>query len=398
MVSCSSTKRFPNDESTEPVKKKTTINFSSIRVLLDESESAYHLTIQSPVYLFDGEERLAYIESGNTIECTSDYDAVKLSIQDKVFNGDAFYLRSVENEDAVSFNGQVYKGRLNLISNGNSIGIVNHLKLEDYVKGVVSKEMPVGKKSENFEALKAFSICVRNYALNKIIEGKLLFDLYDDTRDQVYGGVNAEHDLSNLAVEETENKILMFDNRIASIYYHSTCGGRTEAAHNIFTEKEIPYMNGIEDGNSPNCKISPKFKWTEIYRAGDLISRLKKSSLLLTEEYKLNDVYIASRFSSGRINELVFDLTNEIGSEKNVSVFGNQVRSVIRTADNKNILWSTMFDISIEGNIVNISGNGFGHGVGLCQYGAIALSRKNRSFNEILEHYFPGTEVKTLND
>lgn len=394
-VSCSATRRFPDDESTETINKTSKIIFSSVRVLLDESDAAYYLTIQSPVYLLNGEERLAYIESGNTVECITEYNEVKLIISDKVFHADAFILQPAENEEALMFNGHSYKGKLNLIKLGNSIGIINHLKLEDYVKGVVSREMPIGK---NFEALKAFSICVRTYTLNKITEGKSLYDLYDDTRDQVYGGVNAENPLSNKAVEETENKILTYDGKIATIFYHSTCGGHTEAAHNIFTNKEIPYMTGIEDGNSAYCNISPKFEWEESYGSQDLIKRLKKSKLLKNGNYKLENVYINSRFSSGRVKEMIFEVLNEDNQDKNVSIFGNEIRSVIRTANNKNILWSTFFDVSFDGKVIEISGKGFGHGVGLCQYGAISLSRKGWSYDDIIEHYFPGTEIKLLND
>ena len=95
---------------------------------------------------------------------------------------------------------------------------------------------------------------------------------------------------------------------------------------------------------------------------------------------------------------MIFEVLDEDDRDKNVSIFGNEIRSVIRTANNKNILWSTFFDVSFDGNIVEISGKGFGHGVGLCQYGAISLSRKGWSYDEIIEHYFPGTEIKLLND
>ncbi len=398
LVSCSSTKRFPNNESTETVDKTSNVNFSSVRVLLEESDAAYYLTIQSPVYLYRDDERLAYIESGNTVECISDVNEVKLIIRDKVFTAEAFFMKPTENREAVTFNGQGYKGNLKLIGLGGSIGIINQLSLDDYLKGVVAKEMPIGKNSENFEALKAFSICVRTYTLKKISEGKSLYDLYDDTRDQVYGGLNAEDPLSNKAVEETNNNILKYDGKIATIYYHSTCGGYTEAAHNVFTKKEIPYMMGIKDGNSPYCSISPKFEWKESYSPEDLIKRLKRSSRIKSENYTLEDIYVKSRFSSGRVNELVFVLMDEYGGIQNVSIFGNEIRSIIRTANNKNILWSTFFDVSLNKNNVELIGNGFGHGVGMCQYGAISLSRNGWSYDEIIEHYYPGIEIKYLND
>jgi stage II sporulation protein D len=393
-VSCSSTKRFPNDESVVTTERTANINYSSVRVLLDESDAAYHLTMQSPVYLYDGEKRLAYIESGNTLECISDYDEVKLTIRDRVFSSDAFFLKPAENLETVKFNGQGYKGKLNLIKLGRSIGIINQLNLEDYIKGVVAREMPIGKNSQNLEALKAFSICVRTYTLKKISEGKSLYDLYDDTRDQVYGGFDAEHPLSNKAVEETENKIFIYNGNIATVYYHSTCGGQTEAAHNIFTNKEIPYMMGVKDGNSPYCNISPKFEWKETYSFEDVIKRLKRASLLNNGNYRLNNLYIESRYSSGRVREMIFEVVDEFGGVKNVSIFGNEIRSIIKTADNKSILWSTFFDVSLRRHSVEIDGKGFGHGVGMCQYGTISLSRKGWKYEEIVDHYFPGIKIK----
>ena len=397
-VSCSATKRFPDNESGEIKNRTADVSFSSVRVLLDESNAAFHLTIQSPVYLYAGDKRLAYIESGNVAECIAENNEVKLFIRDKIFSADAFSLKPAESQETLTFNGQGYKGNLKIIKLGSSVAIINQLDIEDYVKGVVAGEMPPGKNYENFEALKAFSICVRTYTLKKISEGKLLYDLYDDTRDQVYGGLNAENPISNKAVEETENWILTYNGKIASMYYHSTCGGYTEAAHNIFTNKEIPYMLGIKDGNSPNCNISPKFEWKEIYSRKDLMKRLNKSSLLKKNNYRMVDVYIKSRYSSGRVKEMVFEVINDDGEQENISIFGNTIRSIIRTANNKNILWSTFFDISLDNDKVVMKGTGFGHGVGMCQWGAISLSRRGWTYSEIIDHYFPGIRIEILND
>jgi SpoIID/LytB domain protein len=84
--------------------------------------------------------------------------------------------------------------------------------------------MPLGKKEENFEALKALAICIRTYAVKKMKDGKIYFDLYADTRDQVYAGADAESPLSNKAVEETKSMILKYKGSQAIIFYHSTCG------------------------------------------------------------------------------------------------------------------------------------------------------------------------------
>jgi stage II sporulation protein D len=91
-------------------------------------------------------------------------------------------------------------------------------------------------------------------------------------------------------------------------------------------------------------------------------------------------------------------VASESGEEKSIIIKGNEIRSIIRTADGKNILWSNLFDLTLKSNSVVLTGKGFGHGVGLCQWGAIALSRKGWNFKDILNHYFPGTETGNLND
>lgn len=391
LISCSSAKRFTKDE----IEKN---DLSSVRVLIDETELVYHLSVQAPVYLFSNDKKIALIKPGNTIECSARGEKIQVNIDGNNFYSEAFLLHPSENENAVKFNGVDYKGELKLVKLGKSIGIINHLNLEDYVKGVVAKEMPSGLNSENMEALKAFAICVRTYTLKKISEHKTNFDLYDDTRDQVYGGYSAENSSSNTAVNETRNLVLNFEYDLATIFYHSTCGGRTESSFNVFTNNKLPYLEGIVDGVPPNCRISPRFEWEEIFNGENLIKRLKKSSLIDSEEYKFENLYINSRFPSGRINELVFELTDQQGIKKEISVFGNNIRSIIGSTDAKNILWSTLFDISLRDNEVKISGRGFGHGVGLCQWGAISLSRNGWTCDEILNHYFPGTKIASLND
>jgi stage II sporulation protein D len=270
--------------------------------------------------------------------------------------------------------------------------------MEDYVKGVLAKEMPLGKNEENFEALKSLAICIRTYAVKKMKDGKIYFDLYADTRDQVYGGADAESPISNKAVEETKSMILKYNGSKAIIFYHSTCGGKTESSQNVFTKESVPYLAGIEDGSEPFCKISSRYEWTETYSREIIIDRLKSYSILSNEKYVLEDISILSRFDSGRVNEMEIIVASENGEKKSIIIKGNEIRSIIRTADGKNILWSTLFDLTLNSNNVKLSGKGYGHGVGLCQWGAIALSRKGWNYEEILNHYYPGTEIGNLND
>ncbi|MDH3268963.1 MAG: SpoIID/LytB domain-containing protein [Ignavibacteria bacterium] len=411
-LSCSPTKRFTEnedktdkiekgEESTKNIKEKeseTEFNFAEIRVSMQGLIPSESLLIESQAYLYDEESVLALVNSGSTINCFDNAGKIQLDINEQRFDGQKFFLASAESEEIIKLNGKRYRGKIQISFSSTSIDVINILNLEDYVKGVLAKEMPLGKNGENFEALKALAICVRTYAIQKIKDGKLYFDIYPDTRDQVYGGVDSESTNSNKAVDETNNLILKYEGNAATIFYHSTCGGYTESSVNVFTREEIPYLTSVKDGDEPNCKISPRFQWEEKYSRELIVSRLKNYSLLDNQNYSLEDISVISRFNSGRVDELEIDLVGDDEEETSVIIRGNEIRSIIRNADGKSILWSTMFDVSLNSNSVIILGKGFGHGVGLCQWGAIALSRKGWDFTEILYHYYPGTIAEKIND
>lgn len=412
LLSCTPTKRVlekgeVNDktetetETDKDVKDEVTLadlNLSEIRVSMQGLIHPESLIIGSPAYLFNNEIKVALIKSGNAINCFNDNGRLSLKIKEEVFDGEKFSLTPSETNKIIKVNGKKYRGKIQISSSGNSIDIINVLNLEDYVKGVLAKEMPLGKNEENLEALKALAVCVRTYAIQKMKDGKVYFDIYADTRDQVYGGVDAESSVSNRAVEQTEKLILKYNNNPAIIFYHSTCGGYTESSANVFTKDEIPYLTGIKDGDEPNCKISPRFHWEETYCKELIINRLKNYSLIENQNYLLENIYVISRFSSGRVNELEIIVSNNSGQEKSVIIRGNEIRSILKNADGKSILWSTMFDVSLKSNSVILKGKGFGHGVGLCQWGAIALSQTGSTYQEILNHFYPGTEIERIDD
>jgi stage II sporulation protein D len=156
---------------------------------------------------------------------------------------------------------------------------------------------------------------------------------------------------------------------------------------------------GVEDGDEAYCKISPRYEWTEKYTESIFIERLYKAKLIESKKYKLSDVKVKSRFNSGRVNELDIIVNNGEEIQKTIFLLGNQIRSIIRSSDDKSILRSTLFNIYLddENNII-ITGKGNGHGVGLCQWGAIGQSKKGKDYKEILNHYFPGTNIKSIYD
>ncbi|WP_337872061.1 SpoIID/LytB domain-containing protein [Ignavibacterium sp.] len=386
---CAPSKRFTE------YKESATKDFAQeVRVLLNELN--VDLTIGTDTYLISENEKLAIIKSGNKFSAEAIHNKIFIKLGSKRFNSKEFYLQSVD-DSLIIINSKKYRGRIKLLNVDGAIKIINQISLEDYIKGVMTKEMPVGKGKENFEALKAFAIAARTYAINKIFASKTYYDLLPDIRDQVYGGADAEHPLSNKAVDETKGLILTFEDDPAIVFYHSTCGGYTESSVNVFTMDDISYLRTISDGNDPFCSISPNFNWTEIIPESIFIKRLFDAKLLKDTNCILERFNIKSRFQSGRIKELeiLLKYDDEI---KSISIFGNQIRSVIKNNSGNGLLKSNNFIIEItDDRKVMITGKGAGHGVGMCQWGAIGQSKLGKNYKEILMQYFPETEIKSLN-
>ncbi len=393
LIGCSSGKKFTRyndlkfDES------------NNIRVLLDNASSDLVITVNDAINILVNDRIIARVNSGNKLRLVNTSSSLNLVIGSKEFNSDRFIITPADQSEIIKINNKKYRGRVNIFLGDSEIKIINQIGLEDYVKGVMTKEMPIGKGNENYNALKAFSICIRTYAYNKLSENKDFFDIYTDTRDQVYGGVDGESDLTNKIVDETKNQILFYENSPAKMFYHSTCGGQTEDVQNVFGKKNIPYLISIKDGEDPFCKISPRFEWTEKFTEAVFINRLSRAKLIENANYYVSDIVVKSRFESGRVNELDIIVNDGKEVQKTIFLSGNSIRSIIRSSDDKSILKSTLFDIGINADRdIIINGKGNGHGVGLCQWGAIGQSRNGIDYKKILTHYFSGTVIKNIYD
>lgn len=399
LLNCSSSKRFTSNEDYNYIPNDENIEseINTIRILLDERPAELTLKIGSNVHLYSEQENLMQVDGGDILHFYLDSDRLILRLGGRTFSGKYFQLIPVSG-NLVECNNKSYKGNLRIVDFGNFIDLINFVDLENYLKGVIAKEMPLGKGEEHLEALKAFAICARTYALVKMNKGKSLFDIFSDTRDQVYEGKFAESTISNKAVDETEGMILTYHSQPAIVYYHSTCGGENENVENVFPQSPLPYLISIKDGIQPYCSISPRFEWEETYSEDQFIEKLYNAKLISNKNYSIEDIQIVSTFSSGRVEDLKIVLSGSDG-EKEIHLYGNEIRSKIRSTKKNQMLWSTMFTVerTSNGNIV-LEGKGFGHGVGLCQWGAIGQSKQGIDFKTILEHYFPGTTLGKIND
>lgn len=357
----------------------------------------------------------------------------------------------------IYYNGRPYRGRFEIILKGNSFNVINVLSVEEYLYGVLKKEVP---PSWPFEALKAQAVVSRTYALSNIGRHSLQgFDLCAGIHCQGYGGVSSEDPILNKAVDATRGEVLTYNGSLAKVFYHSDSGGYIASAKSVWGE-DIPYLKEKREDFYNDCD-SPHRHW-----------RLELPSSKLTE------ILCENGFGIGKIKDIVITKRDAfsfraltlriIGTEGSINLPATRLREMIGYS----ILRSTAFDISKrepsskgkpkeesppppqmsreekwararninvrellakgytyddiililaeaygiirrdvapegekpkeetlfpvkEGEIVFVfEGKGWGHGVGMSQWGAKTLAEKGKSYIEILQFYFPETKLE----
>ena len=299
----------------------------------------------------------------------------------------------------VTLNGRRYRGELALYRvDPHGLVVVNELPLEDYLLGVVPLEIGPREPGE-FEAVKAQAIAARTYAVRHLgRRDSLGFDVFGDVEDQVYGGREAERTQSSRAVEATAGEILVWRGSPARAYYHSTGGGHTAKVSDVWELPDAPYLRRVSDARPEGgdfCAISPRYAWEESWSAVELAAAVaagvERRFAISAAPGPVTDVRVLSRAPHGRVTEL------EVRTEGGRWVVRkNNIRFFLRTPDGRP-LRSTRFDVAGRGpggDGLRLRGRGFGHGIGMCQWGAIGRARSGHSYREILSHYYPGTGVR----
>ena len=256
---------------------------------------------------------------------------------------------------------------------------VINVSLEEYVLGVIAGEMPY---EFNIEALKAQAVAVRTYVLNKKNQRKNLdYDVTNTTSDQVFYTLDQ---LKNIwennyykkiikfkkAVDDTSGLYITYNNIIIEAFYFSTSCGKTEYSGEVF-QKQLPYLVSVD---SSWDSISPNYIKYYTFNISEFFEKLK-----ITKTNIIN-IKILEQTSTGRIKKISIDDNIFTGSEF-ITLLG---------------IKSTYFSINQVDTFIYISSKGYGHGVGMSQYGAQAMSLNGYKYNEILSHYYKNTELKKL--
>lgn len=270
-----------------------------------------------------------------------------------------------------------YRGKIEVKPGKIGLLVVNIVDLEDYIRGVLPSEMP---PSFNIEALKAQAVAARTYAwMNRDRHKHLGYDLCDSTHCQVYHGALNEKASTSKAVAETEGRVIVYDGKLIWAQYCSDCGGITQ-------DGGKPYLRSVSDspegGGADYCSHSGH-SWVKSWSLPEFEKLLAKSYPKLQG---IKSVKVAGIDSSNRVNEVEIDAESGM-----LSITGTRIRNLLGNTTIK----STVFTVKLADGKVTFEGRGFGHGVGLCQFGAngLAAAPNNYTFEQILKHYYSGVEI-----
>jgi len=266
-------------------------------------------------------------------------------------------------------------GRLHIAARRGRLLVVAVVPLETYVAAVVSREAP-----ELFhpEALAAQAVATRTYALAAVRKPRdPEYDVVGSVQDQVFEGVDNVAPVFRNAAEETRGLVVTYRGELARTVFHSTCGGRTESAANAWGW-DVPYLRSQR---CDDCAASPVYRWEYRMSAGEGRRVARAMGLPPAGEIRLS---VAAKTSTGRASRIRIS-AGGVTREAQAAEF--------RKAAGYTRVRSLMMEIDAAPDGWRITGRGYGHGVGMCQYGANGMAKAGHGFREILARYYPGTVV-----
>ncbi len=279
---------------------------------------------------------------------------------------------------AIKIDNQPYRGAFAISTESMGLLAVNHAPLESYLYSVVPKEMP---NSWAMHALMAQAVAARTYALfMKEKNRHRPFDLEATTSSQVYGGYLAENKRSTHAVNATRGQVMTYDGRLILAYFHSNSGGYTEDPVNVW-DTNIPYLRGVPDRFSAN---TPRNTWEYFLSYKEAKKRLNRYGLNID---RINQLKASGKSKSGR-NLAIQVISNNGIAQLNSNHFRESV--------GETKLKSTFFKIIPRTDGILFKGKGYGHGVGMSQWGANHMAMAGASYKDILKHYYQGINIITL--
>jgi stage II sporulation protein D len=315
--------------------------------------------------------RTGFIDSDKTVNHN---DAKRLKFNASSMGRKPVRLRAAG--EFIKVNGKSYKGWVELRSKRNGLMLViNELDIEDYLRGVLAGEVPDGWE---YEALKAQAIVARSYALyQKKMSGSRAYHIVATVNSQVYEGSMREYPREARAIEDTRGLVIVYQGKIIPAFYHSSCGGQTESADELWGI-DAPFLRGVDC----DCqRISRYGIWEKRISLRQIVNALRHQGLHLDDILGMS---IKGITPAGRVRAVAISSPR---GELNIPA------ESLRAAIGNSTIPSVFFEIEITGKSAVFSGRGSGHGVGLCQWGTEEMAERGCDYPTILSHYYPGTDI-----
>jgi stage II sporulation protein D len=311
--------------------------------------------------------------------------------QAPILNKKSTLLASVSSPTGfVNWGSKKYQGELRLVSSGKkNCDLVNLVSLETYLSSLLNKEM---RADWPIEALKAQAIAARSYAVNKmqateagVNVDELPYHLESSEKDQVSGTFQDMTPKTDRAVRDTFGEILTNDKaQVVEAFYHSKCGGKTLTPDQVWQN----YKEGYASVNCPFCHGKGKKTW---------IQKIPKWQFARYLDQVLNRYYGENTKTDPENLSVVMDAkdTNQLKIYRGTKLHFIK-KAMMRNMMGRELLPSNLYALEDLGGKIQIHGEGYGHGVGLCQLGALELAQRGYSYREILQYYFPGFTIKKI--
>ncbi len=357
------------------------VSGKNIRVLLKKSSSSRHLTSNKGMIIYDlswkkGVKVIAFRKA----KVSYSRNRIEVYVNGKTYREKGLIFKPKSGGN-IHFNGKYYRGILMIIpeSDNDRFWVINVLDMESYLKGVLAAEIP---HSWHIEALKAQAIAARTYAYEKVLNNssKSKYDVCATDMSQVYGGISSERESTTKAVNETKNYILTYKKRPIAAFFHSTCGGSTDDAEYVWGKK-FPYLRRT---TCKYCSKSPHSKWTYTVSLSDLKKRLENKGY---EIGYIKRIRMIGKTNGGRIKKVEIK-----GSKKTITLNSNNFRILVGAR----YLKSTRFSAKLYSNKIKFTGSGFGHGIGLCQWGAKGMAERGYKYQAILKFYYKNVRISKI--
>lgn len=278
-------------------------------------------------------------------------------------------------------NDRTFSGELHITAYKGQLVVVNDVPMETYITGLINSEI---SSSWPRESIKAQAVAARTYAVNQIDRTRrarphALYDIRSTMMDQVYAGAHREDYRSRKMVKDTRGEILRRSGSIFPAFYHSCCGGRTEWAKNVWSNADSAHP--IEDRF---CQRSPKRNWNLTIPLSTFRNKLADNDIKIGRILSLSTIPF---FDSPRIDTLIMETDTGIKHVK---------ATTLRRIFGYGKLKSTWLEVKLDKNHVTFTGKGYGHGVGMCQWGAKGMAEEGYDYKEILKFYYPDAEMAQI--